>query len=255
MTTLGSTLKQLQAEWTALAAELRTRAAAARWAAADQRLAGCADLDEILARCHRRGDPAAANAALAALLVRAGADALARRAVLQALLPGLAAMARRAQRAGWVGCRDRGAWRDCDELDQELLTLAWSRVAAHAGSELAWPASVLLGQVWRRVRQQVDRDRAHGRRCVALDVDEVDTVHDVDLVAAIPWEERAGVVLHDAVRSGAIGPVDGALIYGTRVLGLTTTAVAHRVELDYWAAAKRRRRAELHLAGALEVAA
>jgi len=255
MTTLGSTLKQLQAEWTALAAQPRTRAAAAGWAAADPRLTGCADLTETLARCHRRGDPAAANAALAALLARADADALARRTVLQALLPGLAALARRAQRAGWVGHHHRGVWRDCDELDQELLTLAWSRVAAHAGGELAWPASVLLGQVWRRVRQQVDRDRAHGRRCVALDVDEVDTVHDVDLAAAIPWEQHAGVVLHDAVRSGAIGPVDGALIYGTRVLGLTTTAVADRVELDYWAAAKRRQRAELRLVPTLELAA
>jgi len=257
----SGTIKRLQVEWTQLVADSRARETVARWSARHERLRGCEDLDDVLARCHRRDSTLAANAALSALLQEASAEPLAARAALQALLPGLAALMRKAQRLGWARGRSSchvsrpTPWCAAGELEQELLALAWGCITQQAGRDLEWPASTLLGQVWRRIRVQLDRHRRTVDRSAPLVVDEVDAMHQVDPDTWSTWEQQSAQLLRDAVQAGKVAAHDGALIYRTRVLGLSTADVAESMELDYWATVKRRRRAELGLAAVLEQAA
>src|SRR5882724_6833994 len=84
----------LDADWPQVVASRAAQQALNRWAA-DPLLAGVPDLDTVLARTARGADPDDAAAVLTALVRRAREDDGAARAVLQALIPGLAGVARR----------------------------------------------------------------------------------------------------------------------------------------------------------------
>lgn len=250
--------KRLQDEWSALNEGGEARRALARWTAAEPLLCGAADLQALLTRCHRRGDAADANAVLAALLRLAGDEPLAARTVLQALLPGLMSLSRRARQIGWS--RRSGAsraerptpWVQEGDFDQELLTLAWERVDALAGQDLRWPAAVILGQVWRRVRLRLDDHRRLADRQVALEADEVDRLH---ASSGVSWEEQCAWMLRDAVLDGTLADRDGALILSTRVLGVSTADAAAQLGVNVGAVLARRRRAERALGPTLASAA
>lgn len=234
-------------EWTLLACTESARRALSTWARTEPDLRSFADPAQVVAACHHRGDSAAANQILAAVLRVADCDPLAERLVLQALLPALAACSRRASRRGWIG-GGAALWAGTDELDQDLLALAVERVRAAAGQHLEWPASTLAGQVWRRIRMAVDRHRAQTRRTVPLDPD---PAGDAWADPGGCWESRLARLLCDAVRDGTVAHRDGAVIYSTRVLGVPPAAAAYQLELDVRALWQRRRRAERALAASL----
>lgn len=114
MDTTNNPFRALTREWATLGASAPARRALRRWAETEPALVGFASPAEVVTRCQQRGDARSANVLLGALLRLAGED-LARRAVLQAVLPSLAA---RAWRRRW----DRAAtgvdlWDDVAELD------------------------------------------------------------------------------------------------------------------------------------------
>jgi hypothetical protein len=89
--------RMLETEWNQIAESTVARAACARWTSDDAVLEGIASPAEVVARCQARGDRAHAAAVLAAVLGHAATDDWAARTVLQAVLPGLGALSRRAR--------------------------------------------------------------------------------------------------------------------------------------------------------------
>lgn len=83
---------------------------------ADPILAGSRRLDELLARTARHADRDDADAVLRALLRRSSHDELAARTVLQALVPGLAQIARKV-----------GAQHDSEQA-AEVVAVAWTKI-------------------------------------------------------------------------------------------------------------------------------
>jgi hypothetical protein len=83
---------RLDAEWRRVGASSAGRAAVRRWVEEEPALAGATSALGVLARCQRHGD---GQEALAAVLRLADTDEFARQTVIQALLPGLVALAQR----------------------------------------------------------------------------------------------------------------------------------------------------------------
>src|SRR5581483_6351045 len=116
-------IKALDDEWKMLGTSRRYRDALARWGEAEAVLAGFSSPAEVVKRAERRGDSAAANELVGALLRRA-ADPL-------------------AARGQWAARASRRCPAVCDglaELDQEVVAAAWERITALAGTSPDWPA-------------------------------------------------------------------------------------------------------------------
>lgn len=91
----------LDDQWEVVATSASATSRLRHWQADDEALRPFATLPDLLAATEDREAPAAAkDAVLAALARRAGSDELAARVLLQALLPGAKALARR---LGWLG--------------------------------------------------------------------------------------------------------------------------------------------------------
>lgn len=143
-------------EWVATATSPDAVAACARWRAACPVLDGLASPADVVAECNRRGDPARSAAVLRAVLSQVGEGPWPARTVLQAVLPGLAAVVRRAMPQ--VG--PHRSWRRAEELDQHAVGLAYERITALAadprdgrrrpsstapGSACGWPPEPTAG--------------------------------------------------------------------------------------------------------------
>ncbi|HEV2811046.1 MAG TPA: hypothetical protein VGV93_11710 [Acidimicrobiales bacterium] len=182
------------------------RAAVRRWAEEEPAFAGATSSLDVLARCQRHGD---GHEALAAVLRLAGTDDFARQTVMQAILPGLIALARRAHYMVGPGL---AGWASNDKLEQEMVTIAYGRILALGGTTQAWPANTLLAQTTGRLRVRHQTGRRRDWWHVPLDdVSESDVPPGRD---RSPAEELAQVVI-DAVRDG-ISP-RGRLGCSTRV--------------------------------------
>ncbi len=86
---------------------------------------------------------------LRALLRVAAGDEFVQQTVMQALLPGLLDLSRRARARAtrtWRG------WVDEDELEQQVVVIVFERIRALAGTTQAWPARTLLDETTRRLR-------------------------------------------------------------------------------------------------------
>lgn len=83
----------LDSEWESMCRSVACTRRLREWAAADEALAGFADLAAVAAHVNRPGEPAASDVVLAALVARAARDDLAARVVLQLLRPGCKALA------------------------------------------------------------------------------------------------------------------------------------------------------------------
>jgi hypothetical protein len=164
-------------------------------------------------------------------LLRLAEDPLAGRAVLQAVLPSLAA---RAWRRRWDGSR---LWDDVGELDAEMVVVAMERIAELAGTSPEWPSQAIVEVTYARLRWAAQVARRRRVATVPLDA-----VHDL----AVPdeAEDDFGDVLLDAVAAGGLRRDDAALIYATRVLGFTPAEVAERQRRDVRAVRTQRARAE-----------
>lgn len=123
-----------------LAARPPARRVMTAWA---ERIPSLASYDSpagVVADIGRMGDPDRSCRLLAHLLVLAGDDALAARAVLQALTPGL----RRAASRRWRTAAGKGPWPSYDDIAADTITAAWEAIHARAGERYEYPARVIV---------------------------------------------------------------------------------------------------------------
>lgn len=201
---------RLDAEWRRVGASSAGRAAVRRWAGEEPALAGACSAVDVVARCQRSGDMRCRSEALAAVLRRGGTDEFAVQTVIQVMLPGLLRVVRESRYL--VDCGSR--WADDDELEQEVVTIAYERARALAGTTQVWPAKTLLDHTRGRVRVLAADERRWESRARYSDRSR-DVGSDCD---RSPAEELAQVVV-DAVRNGTLAEGPAGVFYTCRVLG------------------------------------
>jgi len=133
----------LTIEWTNQATTPAARQAIRAWAATFPALASFDTPAELVAAINRLGDPARSCVLLSDLLVAAGDDDLAARAVLQAVLPGLRRAARRRSRHPTAV----GPWSRAEDVAADAVSAGWEAIRANAGARHHRPAAVIVGSV------------------------------------------------------------------------------------------------------------
>lgn len=260
MATTQSLYRSLSSQWAVDGSCRRARAAQASWADDQPALGAFPTPAAAVLFCHTaRGAPA--NRVLAALLKVD--DELANRAVLQAILPGLAAMSRRARRR-WPWMFDRecdGPWLDWG-FDHEAVATAHARIRRLAGTYVPWPATTVLDHTWRHLRwleEQHRRERAaecaqrwgvspSGPVVVSTAPEDLD-----EQAAAEPSPSAADELadlLGEAVRMGLVGARGAALVYESRVIGRPVAEIARRTGQDERLLRYHRSQAERRLVAA-----
>jgi hypothetical protein len=227
--------RALTCEWATVGASAPARRALRHWAETEPALACFASPADVVTRCQRRGDARSSNALLGALL-RLAEDDLARRAVLQAVLPSLAA---RAWRRRWDAANGVELWDDVAELDVEMITVTLERIAELAGTSPEWPSQAIVDVAYERLRWAALVARRRRLDTVALE-----SFHDAAVAEPDRTEDEFGSVLLDAVASGGLRRRDAALIYASRVLGFSPAELAEHQRRDVRAVRSQRARAE-----------
>lgn len=223
---MNRTLTELDREWTQLCASAASLAAVSAWGAREPALTGFDSLGAVLRT--RKQEPGTAPAILSALAHLAADDQLAARTLLQAMLPGLVAMAA-------TSCSDDPA------AMEELVSLAWERIRTYPTRRPGSVAANVLMDVRKRYREH---------RSIDAPVHEI-----VELPAAGVEPSAEEVVLgrsvvHDLVaarRSGLIGSVGLALILRTRIDGIPLELAAGEQRASVKQASCIRWRAERRL--------
>ena len=238
----GTLFDKLDDEWLEVVVWAGAAGVPARWAAEDEALAPfAAGLDVLVAATEDRATSAEAkDRVLAALARRVAVDEVAVRTLVQVLLPGARALARR---VGWMGPPAVCAGLVVPELWARVRTYPVERRPARvAANVLADVAHVLL--------------RSEGQPKVELvpldDLDEADLVAEAEdcCVAA----ELLGV-LAAAVAAGWLPAHAANLIATTRVFDVSCAEVAATEGIAPQSVRRRRQRAEAALAAAMRVAA
>lgn len=234
MPALPRLYRLLEDDWSHTGRGCDATAALARWTERHPALDGFANPAAVVDDCHSRDGRA--SALVGAVLAEAGDDPWAARTVLQAVLPGIAAVARRA--SCYVGGQ-RPVWQTGDELDQDVVHIALERIQSLAGTAPAYPCRAVVDGTWQRVRHHA----ASVRRVLAARVD-------VDAGAAAVASgdrsglEELGLAVIEAVDAGTLGILDAGLVYSCHVAGYGVAELAPatgRTARSLW---RRRRRAE-----------
>jgi len=202
-TNTNNAFRDLTREWDQFARSPRAARSLANWSDAEPALGAVSSLAEIA--------EVRSNEILGALL-RIGDD-FALRAFLQAMLPGLVGVTRKAIAKQWIG--PGLAWRHPNELNAQLLELSWAWISRHAGRPPAWPASSLVGHLVHTVTYEAKLDRRDRDRVTAFHLVAHDRVGDQSA-------EQDGIVgamqmVCDAVEAGALPLSYAQLIYGIRI--------------------------------------
>jgi hypothetical protein len=214
-------IDQLAAEWETVG---RGRESENAWLALTGRepdLASVAvsDLHDLVA--HLRGAPKAGGRTDAALIVRAmlrseDAHPLLPRAILQALVPGLVSVARR---LSWGA---GGDWSDGGTFFSDLVATAWEVITAWAGQDRQYAVLDLLSAIRCRMRRQFIGRQGTKELALGPEIDEGLLTHASLGITALDELARA---IEEHIGRG-LDPIDGAVLYGVRVLGLTTADLA-----------------------------
>ena len=157
---------------------------------------------------------------LEAVLTQAKDDPWAVRTVVQALLPGLAGVARRGRSLlkGTVA-----VWESLEELDQHVVALAYERVTAMAGTAHPWAAQTIIDGTWQRLRTYARAERRRARCQEEL------AQGQLRLEPPVSAAEELAAVLTDAVERGVVDPAHASVVYSFRVSGRPPEAVAPSV--------------------------
>jgi hypothetical protein len=219
----------LDADWHRMATSLAGRRAVRRWAEEETALESVSSAHDVLAMCREGG--AEGRPALRAVLRQADGDEFAQLTVLQFMLPGLLAMSRRLR---FMVDVDPSRWAGEDELEQEIVAIAYERIRALGGTTQPWPATTLMNQTWRCLRMVLQRDRRHRERFEPLRPS-VEVVGGAD---RSPAEHLAQLVV-DAVHDGRLERGPAQLFYATRVLGHRLDSAAPAAGVSRWTASDR----------------
>ncbi len=193
---MNPTLTELEREWAELDRSPTTTAVLERWRKEEPALAGLSSLSAVLRE--RRAHPTKAPAILAALARLASGDALAARALLHAMVPGLLKLA-------------STTFADDPLAFEEFVSLAWERIRTYPTSR---PGSVAANVIW-DVRK---------RYCEHLSIEEPESLPiEPGPDKAVPSAEDivlGRAAIDDVVaahRDGVIGSIALTLILRTRV--------------------------------------
>jgi hypothetical protein len=151
---------------------------------------------------------------IAAMLRSADVDALIPRAIVQALIHGVLGLSRRIDIAG-------GPWCDLDAFYADAVSALWELAMTWSGAHRPYAAGDLLSAVRTRMRTLQASEHRHLSR-QASTPDALDT-----LPASIgrSGEELLAAALADATGHG-LNVADAAVLYATRVLGMSLDEVA-----------------------------
>jgi len=198
------------------------------------------DLYNLIA--HLRGAPTSGGRTNAALVVRAmlrseGAHPLLPRAILQAILPGLVTVARR---LSWGA---GGDWSDGGTFFSDLVATAWEVIAAWSGQDRQYAVLDLLSAIRCRMRRQFVSKQRSTELPLGPEFD--DGLFAQDSLGMTALDELARAIEEQIGRG--LDPIDGAVLYGVRVLGLTTADLARISGRSRRYLSSCRIRAEAHL--------
>ena len=236
---MDNLLRELQQAWDHDGESRQARAALARWAEGHPGLAGYASPAQLVRACHSRTDPVAEQL-VDALTEEAARDPWATRTVLQALLPGLAALVR--QHHDLVG-DGREPFSCTADLDQFVVSTAFECITQIAGRADSHRLRGILDSTWSRLRRHA---RAHRR-----DWDGRAPLAEAGEHRASPARtdaEELATVLIDAVERRLLRPTDAGLVYATRVVGQAPAEVAATLDCRVATLVRRRHRVEQVLA-------
>jgi hypothetical protein len=198
--------------------------------------------DAVLA-CNRR-DGERCHQILRALVHHAPDEPLAARAALQAILPGLLAISRRAQHPSNGRLVGPGRpFTSSAELATDIISTAYERIRTGVDAASSWPATKILDSTAMRIRTLA---RIH-RRVTAAESVLPPEPQNPCLRAARTSDEEYTLVLVDAVRTGVLQRDDAALLYANRVLGHSVSDIAGAVGRNGSVLRRERRRAECQL--------
>jgi DNA-directed RNA polymerase specialized sigma24 family protein len=230
----------LDREWAALVRSPDVAAAVLRrWSSAAELTA--ADLDTLVAAIWQ-ASKRDADRACAELAGRAPSDTIAARVLLQVLRPGLRNLGRRFALGG-----------SFDDVDQELLSLAWERIRTYRVDRrpTAIAANILLD-----VRKAYVRAVVAPTKLVSLDgLPEgwwpvVPSAEHEAIDSHLPSLRRAHARLAEAVDAGTISAVSAGVVWRTRVQQHEDADVAAELGVGTRTLQRRRQRAERELAQA-----
>jgi DNA-directed RNA polymerase specialized sigma24 family protein len=196
---------------------------------------GVADLGELveyLRHCETEDDRRRAARVIQAMLRSQAVHPLVTRAVLQAIVPGLVAVARRLR---WGS---GGDWDDAGSFLADAIATAWEVIVEWSGVDRDYAVLDLLSAIRCRMRRQMVRQRT-GREKTALGID-LDHVPGVHTPGATGADELVRAIEQMGDR---LDPIDAALLYANRVLGLTVTELARMSGRTRRSVAGRRDRA------------
>ena len=175
----------------------------------------------LVADIGRMGNPERSCRLIAEVLVLADHDTLAARAVLQAVIPGL----RRAAGQRWRTASGNGPWPSYDDVAADTISAAWEAIHARAGEHHAYPARVIVRFAAGRLRRAHERWRTTDRDLVEL-TDETGPSQSAS-DAAHGTEQRAVIVITDALQAGIIDPKEASILMATAVHGHSVTAAEY----------------------------
>lgn len=215
-------IDQLATDWKGRSRSPDSRLALQRLAAAEELVAavGATDLGDLVAALGRSGstaDRVRSAKLLQAMLRSQRVHPLVPRAILQALLPGLVATARR------LSWGSGGDWEGAGSFLADTVATAWEVIVEWAGQDRDYAVLDLLSATRCRLRRQLLHQRASRQRAV--------TGLDMDTCGKPKWDadisdldELARHIEDLAAFDG--DPVDAAVLYGNRVLGYSVTELA-----------------------------
>lgn len=211
---------RLDADWARVGASEAARESLSRWQETEPILAGWvtpASLVATIVASREWGNP---DPRLAAL-VRLADERLAARAVLQAILPGLAAeplfYPRHHSR---LGGRDERA----EDVAADLVGAAWEAIRARAGTTLADPENTLVRAAAGRLRTKRRIELRTRSRTAILEAS--GEGGRADIGDARSGAEQAVLILVDAVRDRRLTARQAELFYGVRVARVSGTTAA-----------------------------
>jgi hypothetical protein len=213
------TIRGLRIEWLTLGTAQASRLACCRLGAcepvvADLGVENLAELVSALSPSSFRLTRNEAAGLIAAMLRSAQIDPLIARAVIQALIPGVLALRRRIDTSN-------GPWSDLDSFYADAISILWELTSRWAGSDRPYAAGDLLAGVRTRLRTLQKSECRHRSRQSgnpgALD----------HLAASVgpSGEELLADILSDAT-GYELKVADAAVLYATRVLGVSINEVA-----------------------------
>jgi DNA-directed RNA polymerase specialized sigma24 family protein len=209
------TFRVLDRDWQAEVVGQHARRAIGNWATRISELAGFDTPAELLADIGRMGDPERSCRLLAHLLVLAGDDPIAARAVLQAVTPGLRTVTARR----WRTASGNGPWSSYEDIAADAISAAWEAIRSSAGERHTRPARVVVRFAEGRLRRAHDRWREEHHVATVLAPDSEPTLTARDALS--DTEHQAVRLITDALGEGVIDPKQASILTATAVHGHT----------------------------------